>query len=291
MKKHFLSLVGGLILTVNVLHSQQFIDLVRLEYRISPNNEVVDSLQSAFNIAYADVSALVPLKIDSSNYILAGFAHSSLLFNDEVFQSNTLQIGWQHQWNASWKSTLLALPKYSGKRAKFGADEFQLGGLLIISKTKSPRFQWKFGAYVNDDQFGPLTVPIFGFKWQPSPTFQVDATLPLGATLRKTLSPKFHAGIVYSGRKYSYKATDSYLEVGENNVWGFVDVYMTKSLVVNLRGGHSILRDYQFFREKDRVDVSFGSFELGDNRLPLTGSVSQGFSFHAGIIWRINLDK
>ncbi|MBI1268067.1 MAG: hypothetical protein GC193_11620 [Cryomorphaceae bacterium] len=291
MKMHILYLILCLTFICNALSGQQFVDLAKLEYRISPNNVVLDSTNANFNIAYADASALVPLKVDSANYVLAGFAHSTLVLDGDVFQSNTLQVGWQHNWNAAWKSTFLLLPKSSAKRGNLGSGDFQFGGLVIVSKSKSPTFQWKFGAYVNGDKFGPLTVPIFGFKWQASTSLQIDATLPLGATVRKTLNDRLHAGIVYSGRKYSYNANDAYLEVGENNVWGFADVYVTRSLVLNLRAGHSILRDYQFFKNADLVDVSFGSFELGDNRSQLTGSLSQGYSFHAGLIWRINLDK
>lgn len=274
-----------------MVSAQQFIDLARIEYRISPNNEVRTLGQTSLNIENADANILVPIKVDSSNYILAGFSHSSLALSGLLYQSNVVQMGWQHTWSQDWKSTLLFMPKSSTSQRRLEKNDFQLGGVFIATKSKSPTFQWKFGAYINGDRFGMLTVPIFGFKWQVNPTTQIDASLPLGATIRKTVGKKFHVGVVYSGRKFSFNNGDSYLEVGDNNVWCFADVYLTKSIVLHVRAGHSVLRDYVFFKNGERVDVSFGSFELGDNRPQNSASISQGYSFQTGLIWRINLEK
>jgi hypothetical protein len=275
------------------LTSQSFIDIARLEYRISPDNALEDTCHSQFTIQSFEANVLLPLKIDSSNYILAGLAHSTLYLDDVKFQSNVLQIGWQHTWNSRWKSTILLLPKTSSDGGNFTKKDAQIGGFLLISKERSTDFQWKFGAYVNRDRFGPLTVPILGFKWQVNPSWQIDLAMPVAATVRKTFNERLMAGIVYSGRKFSYyqNESDSYLEVGENFLWAFTDMYLSKSIVLNLRAGHSILRDYVSYRDKEKVALSFGSFELDDNRTALTPSISQGFSFQGSLIWRVNLQK
>jgi hypothetical protein len=286
--------IGIVVLCFSVqCDAQSFIDIARLEYRISPDNSLVDTCHTRFNIQSFEANVLLPLKIDSSNYFLAGFAHSALYLDEVKFQSNVLQIGWQHTWNSKWKSTILLLPKTSSDGGTFTKKDAQIGGFLLISKERSPDFQWKFGAYVNGDRFGPLTVPILGFKWQATPSLQIDLAMPVAATVRKTFNDRLMAGIVYSGRKFSYyqDESDSYLEVGENFLWAFTDIYLSKSIVLNLRAGHSILRDYVSYRDKEKVAVSFGSFELDDNRTALTPSISQGFSFQGSLIWRVNLQK
>ena len=276
-----------------LIKAQQFIDLAKVEYRNSPVNTFVDSIDSEFAIQNLDVNVLLPIELDSVNYFLAGMTYSDLYLDKVNYQSRVVQLGWQHQWNKGWKSTILMLPKSSSDGGSMKARDFQLGGFLLISKERTADFSWRFGAYVNGDRFGPLTVPIVGFKWQADPTWQIDLALPIAATIRKTFNNNIMAGLVYSGRKFSYHRSidDSYLEVGENYLWAFADIYLSRSLVINLRAGYSILRDYQLFAEGEKVDISFGSFELGDDRTALSPSIGQSLSLQAGLIWRIDLMK
>jgi hypothetical protein len=187
--------------------------------------------------------------------------------------------------------TALALPKLSADRSAIGAGDAQLGAYLLLSRSLSEDFTWKLGAYLNGDRFGPLTVPVLGLRWQMNPSTQLDLSLPLAGTFRKTLNEKLMAGLVFSGRRYSFNYTgqDGYLEVSENNLFAFADVYLSPSLVLNLRAGHSILRDYQRFNDSERMDLSLGPANIGDERRPLNASLGQGWTAQAGLIWRYGL--
>jgi len=293
MKSCWLTFLAFMLCVSFMTKAQSFVDVAKLEYRVSPENDYIDTSAFHFDILTAELNILLPLIIDSSNYILAGGTYSELHVDDYRLFSTVLQVGWQRQWNSDWKSTILLLPKMSSAGGKWVKDDFQLGGFLLFSKIRHERFQWKFGAYVNGDRFGPLAVPLLGFKWQACRTWQVDLALPLSLTIRKTFRDKAMAGIVYSGRKFSYNIEESYryMEVSENFIWAFTDIYLTKNLVFNLRAGYSVLRDYLVYPKNEKVDISFGPADIGDHRIGASNSISQGLSVQGGIIWRVHLDR
>lgn len=274
------------------LSAQSFVDLVKLDYKLSPDNAYEDSTHAGVDIRSLDLNVLLPIvSKDSSFTTLVGASYSDLRFDGEDFYSATLQVGGKFDLTRGYAITALALPKLSADRSEVGAGDAQLGAYLLLSRSLSEDFTWKLGAYLNGDRFGPLTVPVLGLRWQMNPSTQLDLSLPLAGTFRKTFSETLMAGLVFSGRRYSFNYTgqDRYLEVSENNLFAFADVYLTPSLVLNLRAGQSILRDYQRFDDSERMDLSLGPVNIGDDRMPLNASLDQGLTFQAGLIWRYGL--
>lgn len=274
------------------LSGQSFVDLVKLDYKLSPDNAYEDSSNAGVDIRSLDLNILLPIvSKDSSFTTLVGAGYSDLRFDGEDFYSATLQVGGKFDLTKGYSFTAIALPKLSADRSEVGAGDAQLGAYLLLSRDLREDFTWKLGAYLNGDRFGPLTVPVLGLRWQMNPSTQLDLSLPLAGTFRKTFSETFLTGLVFSGRRYSFNYTgqDRYLEVSENNLFAFADVYLSPSLVLNLRAGHSILRDYQRFDDSERMDLSLGPANIGDERVPLNASLGQGITVQGGLIWRYGL--
>jgi hypothetical protein len=190
--------------------------------------------------------------------------------------------------NKKYKALALLIPKISADLMSFSSKDIQLGGIAILSKTIKENLSWKFGVYGNADRFGPLVVPIIGFKWQANSSWRIESSLPISAHIRKTISSRFITGIKYSGRKYSYNLSeeDAYIEVGDNHVWAYADFYIAPTWVLHLRAGHSVLRNFARYSNSEKIDASMGPVNFGDERPIPDYERKNGPSLQVGLRYR-----
>ncbi len=280
------------------LSAQQYADIFDLNYRLSPANSYEDSTSSEFDIDKFNASFFLPLEADSGYYTLIGGGYSQTRFDDITLHSASLRLGFNAIWPngvwglRDWGYSIIYIPKLNMDDDKLSKKDFQMGLVGLFTKVKSDKLTWKFGGYLNRDRFGWLGVPLFGLKWQIDPTLQLDLTLPIAGTLRKTINDRFTTGLIFSGRKFSYNLGqgEQYMEVSDTNIWAFADLYLSKNVVLNLRAGHSFLRDYGIYGDEDEVDFSLGSVNIGDKRSDSPIAVSQGVSIQAGLLWRVHVE-
>lgn len=276
----------------SLLLSQDFVDIVELDYQLSPQIPLTVDGQDEADITDLHARILYPHVIDSTSTLLLSLGYDRLDISPLELHTITGMIGFDKRLNDKYRLLALAIPKVSSDLITFSSRDVQVGGIALLSISIRDGFTWKVGLYGNTERFGPLVVPIIGFKWQASPSWRIEASLPLSAHIRKTLNPKLITGIKYSGRKYSYNLSksDSYLEAADTHIWTYLDIYLASKWVLHLRGGHSVLRSYAVYPNEQSVGVSFGPVNIDDNRPEPLYERKNGASFQIGLRYRYGIE-
>ncbi|NND95335.1 MAG: hypothetical protein HKN45_10750 [Flavobacteriales bacterium] len=280
-------------LLARAYYAQQFVDVLKLSYRLSPNNEMLEHEGETVDINDYMVNIFLPFEQADKTYIFAGANYFSSSIGDFDVYSLSLYGGFsghiQRESVGGWQYTTLLIPKISLDGGKIVSKDAQIGAYTLFRKKKSEKFKWKVGAYMNTERFGFLLVPIIGLEWQANESYKVDITAPMSASVRKTLNDKMMLGLQFTGRRYSYNISRSaeYLEVGDNTVNLYTDIYLTGKVVLNLQVGHSILRNYGIYNDGDDVIISFGPVDLQDDRPSPRNELSQGWNFRGGLFYRL----
>jgi hypothetical protein len=283
-------------LLTHLCSAQQFVDVAKLSYRFSPNNELMDDLPSEVDISDLELNVFLPFEQEDNSYVFVGGNYTSTRIGSVPFSSFSLLGGYSGMISRgepeSWEYLTLLIPKVSNDGGKIISKDVQIGVYSLFRKKKNESFKWRLGSYMNTDRFGFLLVPLFGFEWQVKENLKVDMTLPVSATIRKTFNRRLMGGLNYVGRKYSYNisATNEYLEVADNTVNLFADIYLTERIVLNLQAGHSVLRSYDIYGDGENVIISFGPVDLDDDRRAPRNEISQGAIFKGGLFYRFSAD-
>jgi hypothetical protein len=270
------------------------VDVAKFAYRLSPENSFEDSIGSPFNITDINADIFLPFEQDDGDYIIAGSSYSRTSIDGLEVSSFALYGGVRNQWkkndSTSWEYMTLIIPKINSDGGKIVSRDVQLGIYSLFYYKRRPDLKWKMGLYANDEMFGFLILPLFGVEWQIKESLKLDMTLPLSATLRHTVHDRLMLGFSYVGRKYSYNlARDrEYLEVSDNSLSLFTDLYLSSKIVLNLQVGHSVLRGYDRYERGDQVDLSFGAVNWKDDRRPLNSDLSQGWIVKGGLLFRFS---
>ena len=201
----------------------------------------------------------------------------------------------------------MALPKISSDLEDVSKNDFQLGGIALFTFTKSEKFKYKFGLYYNQEYWGSFLVPIIGFDWQPNDKLQAFGNLPINATLMYKLNNKFSAGLFFQAPAGSFRMNENFT-VPENSIMDtenikfpnayihkttqeislFLDYYITRNIVLNLKCGATIGRSYRVFAEDDKLDFKIAAFNFGEERIQLNKDFSDGLIFELNFIYRLH---
>ena len=106
-----------------------------------------------------------------------------------------------------------------------------------------------------------FVMPLLGIDWQISKRTNLFGILPGSLTFEHKLKRNLFAGASFRAITNSYRTPSGYWRINENRLGCFLDYYVSKHIVMNLEGGHSILRKFTS-GSKDNVDVDW---EAKDN--------------------------
>lgn len=284
-------------------NAQKWIDLANFYWRTSPQNQVDNStIQSDFSTVSGNVK--IPVVLNKDNVLIIGLDHQSNsissisegLYNGKVsFNSSMLQLGWEHKMDDSLKVLLMSMTRLNSDYEKIDHSHFQQAGLILVTKTRSSKIDWKYGCYYNGEFFGPMLVPLFGFNWKMNDRWRLKAVLPINIELSKLQSENLRYGIKYEGLNASYRIenqlteTNSYLDKADNNVWLFADKRINGNFWIHFRAGHSVLREYAIYSNSQKMDLKISAAGIGDERVPLQNILEDGWSFETRLIYRLPL--
>lgn len=97
--------------------------------------------------------------------------------------------------NATWSSTFIAYSRLASDKLSFTRDNFQLGLLSLFTKTKRDNLKFRYGVYVNTEEFGLVVVPIFGLYYLSNNTkFEANLNMPIIADINIKYTIKFGWG-------------------------------------------------------------------------------------------------
>lgn len=280
--------------------SQNYIDLAKFSYAISPENTfATTNAKTTLREMNGDVTT--PIVINDGSAFLTGIVYEnfSASFNpgriEESITSFTLKLGVNLKHNSKWSGSYMLLPKIASDLKNISNRDFQLGAAVLLKYTKTDNFNYKFGVYGSNELFGPFIVPLFGFYYlNPLEKLEIKALLPLSVDLNYSIIKEFRLGFNYSGQIRSYNLNTSvgseenpYLVKSAKDAYLYLQYGKGNGLNFQLGLGRSVGRMYSIYNEK----VAFGLplVYFNDNRTQLNNSFSDGWLFKASLFYRFKI--
>lgn len=296
--------------------SQSYIDLFSLRYQYSPNNDYKKQEgQVSTNEWKASFTYPKALK-NGKDYLILGAAVNRLKLSQEYieigeteltsseakFQGTAIQLGFIKQWSDQLSTTFMLIPKLSSDMEEISREDFQLGGLLMFAKKKNEKFTLKYGLYYNQEYFSSFLAPLIGWDWKISDKLRFWALLPSYGTLEYQVGKRLRAGFKYESPMTSYRLSEgsSLFSSGymHQTFYGktdlYLDAYLTNSMVIQARIGHSVLRNYRVFAENDQQGFNIWGIGFQDRseiQPAAFGAIKDGLLLEVGLHYRYNLEQ
>ncbi len=245
----------------------------------------------------------VPIKLNDQFTFLTGLNYESntASFNPgrkvETIFGTTLKLGANIKHNANWSGTYVLLPKLSSDLKTISNQDFQIGACALMQYSKSTHLNYKFGAYVNADLFGPFIVPLLGIYYQNSTEkLEFKALLPVNLDLNYVIAKNTRIGFSFKGQVRSYHMNtpieyeqNRYLVKSTNDLYAYLQYGFNNGLNFQLAFGRSLARSYRIYEEK--VDFGMPLFYAGDNRTQLNSDFKDGWLFKLALFYRLKINS
>lgn len=289
-----------LIFSIQLGITQQYIDLAKFSYTTTSLNSFESSTEKTrLNEMNGDLT--LPIIVNDQLTFLTGVTYESIhaAFNPnrakETLTGLTLKLGGNITHNEKLSATYMFLPKISSDFKEIGTKDFQFGGVVLMKYEESKNFNYKFGAYMNSELFGPFLVPLFGLYYlTPSEKLELKLLLPLAGNLNYAVTKKTSIGINFKGQIRSYHLNtpfgteeDRYIARSTNEATSYLNYDLKNGINLKASFGRSIGRSFRAYNEQ----VTFGMplIYFGDDRTQLNTDFSDSWLFQIEAYYRLNL--
>ncbi|MCB0400590.1 MAG: hypothetical protein KDD41_00755 [Flavobacteriales bacterium] len=288
-----------LLLWSSFSYSQDYVDLAKFHCALSPGNEF-DSLSGNSDVEEFGADVLLPVKLNDSNIVLTGFMLEQIktrihpLLNPTTISTINLKVGFSKTHSQKWSGTYMLLPKLSSDFKRSSAKNFQLGGLILMKYSKKEHLKYSFGAYYNQELFGPFIVPLVGMYYKSAnDKFEINATLPIWADMNYRLTGFVSIGSNFSAfvRSYYLSENEAYVVKKTNELFGYLQFHLGKNILIQTKAGYSIGRSFRAYPEVDQVSLGLSAARFGDDRTVLNPDFNDGPIYRARLIYRFHLSK
>lgn len=283
--------------------TQNYFDLSNVSYTNTPSNrfEISDASTSVeeFTLEFT-----FPIPINDKTILLTGFYGNKTILSLDANEPKTtlnqlrLNIGLNKTFNEKWSATFMFLPKIVSDKISFSNENLQLGFLSLFTMKKSDNLKYKYGLYLNSEEFGLMVVPIWGLYYTSSDQkFETNLTLPIFADANYKIGKKTWVGMDFNGLGTSYNLTDqdytpngAYVYKESNELAAYLRFQLSKSINLNTKVGYAISRNYEVYDSKDKVDWALIAFYFGDDRTQLNERFKDGAIFSIELLYRIHFN-
>lgn len=288
-----------LIFVSGSITAQDYVDLVKNHYAISPNNNF-DSIGGKTDVIEFGTDITLPLVLKNDNVFITGIAAEQInlklhpLTKSYNLSSVALKLGYQTNHSEKVNGTYMLLPKLASDFKKIGGKDFQLGGLALYKIKKSELFKYHAGLYYNGELFGPFVVPLLGFYYKSeNKKFETNFTLPIWADVNYSVTNWMNIGTNFSAfvRSYHISESKSYVAKKTNEVFGYLQFNIKKSFILQTKMGYSIGRSYKAYADDEKTNFALSAFRFGDNRTVLNPTFNDGVIFRVRLLYRFHIKE
>lgn len=286
-------------LSSNLLLAQDYVDLLKTHYAITPQNNF-DSIGGSTDIKELKLDLTLPILLKNKNALITGLAidQTTLKLNPNANSSNltsiSLKIGMQIKHSEKVSGTYLFLPKIGSDFKNINSRDYQFGGLALLKFKKSATFKYNAGVYYNKELFGPFVVPLLGFYYKSNnQKFEANLTLPIWADINYKLNKWMNVGMNFEAyaRSYNLGLNNAYVVKKSNELFGYFQFKIKNSFIIQNKVGYSIGRAYNVYEYNDKNDLTVSAFKFGDDRKLLNTTFQNGMIFKVRLIYRFDLGK
>jgi len=281
--------------------SQSYIDVISASFGYSPNADF-EGGQGQTDLQNADFSLLLPFPTKKGPVIISGL--NFFLNRLQVapaspesisFYSLATRLGLQFDYGNNWTGTHLIIPRISTAMGN-SRDGFQWATLQLFRQQKSANSSISLGIYISEESYGLMLVPIIGGSLGgPEDPWEINLFLPARGDVNFRISEKLRGGLVFDGLGSTHdfenlQFGEAYVQRIANDLQGYLQFRLHKSLLMAVRGGYSFFRSYRVYQAGDTAGVSIANFFFEDTRTPLNSSVTDGFLCSVRLVYRLHLE-
>jgi hypothetical protein len=233
------------------LSAQPYVDLVSLQGLYSNPDNIMGEKPFDAQVRWRSIQATAPYQFkDSSAFIAApGYDRWTICSPPATVKLITayLPLTYFRLLSAHSRIAAVIIPRFnSADELKFSKNTFQCGGAVVYTWRKNLSFALKAGLYYNKEFFGNYFLPLVGIDWKASDRLFIFGIIPNNLFIDYKLHEKIHGGFAYKGITSSFRfktgSSLDYFSVEEGQLKLFFDFYVTKKMVINIEGGHSVAR-------------------------------------------------
>ena len=278
---------------------QDYVDLARFHYSTTPQNDF-DSIPGNTAVEDFGLDVTLPIVINENNTFLTGFNIDQInvklqpVSNPVTISTINLKIGYNKKHSKKWSGTYMFLPKISSDFKTISSKDYQFGALALVKYTKKENLKYSVGAYYNGELFGPFIVPLIGLYYKSSSEkFEANFTLPIWADINYKLNDFMKVGANFSAfvRSYHLSENNAYVVRKSNDVFGYLQFNLTKSILLQTKTGYTIGRSYKVYNYSDKTDLGLSAFRFGDERTVLNPTFKDGIAFKVRLIYRFHIEQ
>lgn len=286
------------------IQAQDYVDLAKFHYANTPVNQF-DSTTNGTRVQEFGLDLTLPLVLKNGNAVITGLYAESISTKVSPQNSNlssvyttNVKLGMNFKYGDKWEGTYVLLPKLSSDFKAIGSQDFQLGAFALFKYKKHDYFKYKFGMYYNGELFGPFFVPILGLYYlSDNKKFEVNLALPISADANYAFNEKIRAGMNFFAFVRTYHLNEpyqgnpnNYLAKTTNEIYGYLQYHIKKSILLQAKVGYSIGRNYRVYDTQDKITWGLSAFKFGDDRKQLNADFSDGMIFRVKLIYRYHID-
>tara|TARA_B100000508_G_scaffold141093_1_gene146600 strand:- start:116136 stop:117065 length:930 start_codon:yes stop_codon:yes gene_type:complete len=281
---------------------QEYIDLVKISYSISPSN-TFDASEEKTTINQFNGDVTLPIQVNDRVTFLTGSSYERVegAFNVSERRSSVssilFKLGTNLKMNSKWSGMFLFLPKLASDMKDISSQDFQIGGVGLLKYKKSRFLNYKFGLYSNRESFGTMLVPVAGLYYQDrTERLEINALLPVSANINYSLVDQFRIGLNFKGEVRSYDLADQlytikdrYITRSTNEVSVYGHYEFKNNVNVKLGLGYSVGRSFRMYDEKVKLGIPLTY--IGDQRNQINSDLSDGWIIDFSLFYRFHFDS
>lgn len=296
-----LTLLFWYLLPINGV-AQQYVDLVRASYILSPNNQFENSEEDT-HIQEAILNLTLPVRLNKDNALIFG-AYTEIIQMrldpeagfTQLYTINP-KIGLSTKYGSRWSSNILLLPKISSDLAQpISSQDWQFGMIALMTYKKRKDLQYRFGFYYNSELFGPLIVPLLGLYYQSKDKkYEVNLNAPLSVDANMRIGDRTRLGVAFYGIVRTYNldsevyGMNAYVTKLSNEPYAYLQFRLGQNILLETMLGYSIGRSYRAYQDDDKLDFAISALRFGDNRTQLNSDFSNGLLIRGRLSYRFYL--
>ncbi len=290
-----------LFLSPGVIFAQEYVDLFRISYGQTLNNNFEES-NSSTNVESFDAGFTFPIVLNEKHALITGadFSLNKLqLFPEAEYTSlysTNLKLGMASTWSEKWSTTLVLLPKLASDYKNISGNDIYFGGFALLKLKKSENLKYRFGLYASQEAFGLFTTPIIGWYYlSENKRFEMDMSLPISADVNYNFGAS-SVGVDYFGIGRSYNvhtknAPTLYADLSSLEFSTYFQLNaFEESVLLRAKLGYSS-NNYEMYAEDEKIDLGVSAFSFGDDRTQLNPSLNGGVFLKFEAIYRFHITK
>lgn len=290
--RYFASLIitlGLLFISTSVTAQQRSLDILGIEYG--------QSLDSGDGSDFTDMSiyGLAPIVTEKDRALISfpyfnykSINHSDLALPSSKFYQIGLPLAMQTPISSSKNLGAFIIPNISSDLANPDGKNFNIAAALFLGNNTNSKFIFRYGIYYSYSTNGHILIPIFNYDWKPTENFRINGNNPLNPKISYQLAPRYRVGLEFEYYTKLYNLSksnhDRYVADTRTTLNPYIDINITKNIVLNIQGGYAFQRKTEVFKGVNRGTSWYTGFK---DRTPVMSQNQKGWFLKGGLRFEI----